>query len=437
MRSARPLFTQSGWALLAAVAVLATLGLLTIYVADTAYAGRHDGPGNALRQLIAFGVSACAGAVVLRIGHQRIGRYSYLLFLVAVLALLPLLVAKLLHSDFGGLTTPRNGAYRWIRLPGFDAQPSELMKVAFILALAWYLRFRNNYRRLRGLLVPLAVSVVPLTLILFEPDLGTVLLLAVVLLALMFLAGARLRHLGLILLVGLLLAPVAWYKIRPYQRARITAVLLQSDTLRQTVIEHPERYGFLASKRQAMEWAASSGFQLVASKSALGSGGLLGHGWGKGVYVEHMSFLPDRHNDFIFALIGHQWGTVGCLLVLVGYGVLVVAGVRIAGATTEPFGRLLAVGVVVLLASQVIINVGMTLGLMPITGMTLPFVSYGGSSLLTNFIALGLLLSVSKHRPFLLAQKPFDFQPQPETRPHLAERVSDLPGTATTPDDPE
>ena len=432
MRGVRPAFTQAGWAILAAVAVLAALGLLTIYVADTAYAGRHDGPGNALRQLIAFGVSACAGLVVLRIGYQRIGRYSYTIFLLAVLLLLPLLVAKLLHSGFGGLTTPRNGAYRWIRLPGFDAQPSELMKVAFILALAWYLRFRNNYRRLQGLLVPFAVSVVPLALILVEPDLGTVLLLGVVLLALMFLAGAKLRHLGLILLAGLLLAPVAWHKIKPYQRARITAVLLQSDTLRAAVIEHPERYEFLASKRQALEWAASSGFQLVASKKAVGSGCGLGHGWGKGVYVEHKSFLPDRHNDFIFALIGHQWGLAGCVVVLVCYGVLVVAGVRIAGVTTEPFGRLLAVGVVVLLASQVVINVGMTLGLMPITGMTLPFVSYGGSSLLTNFIALGLLLSVSQHRPFLLAQKPFEFQPRPESRPHLAERVRDLPGTTPT-----
>ena len=121
VRGVRLPFTQTGWAILAAVAVLAALGLLTIYVADTAYAGRHDGPGNALRQLIAFGVSAGAGLVVLRIGYQRIGRYSYVIFLVAVLALLPLLLAKLLHSSFGGLTTPRNGAYRWIRLPGFDA----------------------------------------------------------------------------------------------------------------------------------------------------------------------------------------------------------------------------------------------------------------------------------------------------------------------------
>ncbi|NOX57470.1 MAG: FtsW/RodA/SpoVE family cell cycle protein, partial [Planctomycetes bacterium] len=149
-------------------------------------------------------------------------------------------------------------------------------------------------------------------------------------------------------------------------------------------------------------------FQLVASKAALGSGGLFGHGWGKGTYVEH-SFLPDRHNDFVFSIVGHQWGLVGCLVVLCCYVVIIVAGVEIASVTPEPCGRLLAMGVVCLIAAQTLINVGMTVGMMPITGMTLPFVSYGGSSLLTNAIAAALLISVSQHRPFTLARKPFEW----------------------------
>jgi cell division protein FtsW (lipid II flippase) len=299
-------------------------------------------------------------------------------------------------------------------------QPSELMKIAYVLALAAYLRYRKNYRRVGGLLFPVVLSVVPFGLILLEPDLGTALLLLPVLFSMLFMAGARVRHLVIIVLVGIAGAPVAWTQIRGYQRARVTAVLLQSDRLRKAVIDEPDRYRLLASKRQAIEWAASSGYQLVHSKNAIGSGGVLGHGWGRGVYVRG-SQLPDRHNDFIFAIIGHQWGLWGCLLVLVAYAAIVLAGLRIASATADPFGRLLAVGVVGLVATQVLINVGMTVGLAPIAGMTLPFVSYGGSSLLVNFVAVALLVSVSQNRPYLLATRPFEFMREERARAHLFE----------------
>ncbi|HNQ23539.1 MAG TPA: FtsW/RodA/SpoVE family cell cycle protein [Phycisphaerae bacterium] len=416
--------TQPGWLMVAATAVLVVMGLATIYVADTAYAARADGPLNALRQAAFLAAGVAIAWLVLRVGYLRLGHYAYALFLLAVLCLVPLLIARLLHNDFGGLTRPRGGAYRWLRLPGFQLQPSELLKVVYILALAWYLRYRRSYRRFRGLLVPFAASIPPLALVLVQPDLGTALLLAAVLGGMMFLAGARVKHLLVLLLLGLLLTPVAWLKVRDYQKARVSAVLLQSDRLRQSVIDHPERYGWLATRRQALEWTAGSGYQLLASLRAIGSGELVGCGWGEGVYVERQAFLPDRHNDFIFALIAHQWGFVGCLLVLACYAVIVLAGVRIALGTTEPFGRLLAVGVVVLIAAQVVINVGMAVGLLPITGMTLPFISYGGSSLLTNMVALALLISISQHRPFLLANKPFELRAADLPRPRPAERVT-------------
>ena len=187
-------------------------------------------------------------------------------------------------------------------------------------------------------------------------------------------------------------------------------MFLQSEELRAKVASAPEKYTFIGvDRREALEWKASSGMQLVRSKAALGSGGVFGQGWGRGTYVEY-NFLPDRHNDFVFAILGHQWGLVGCMVVLCCYVAIVVAGVEIASVTTEPFGRLLAMGVVCLIAAQALINVGMTVGLMPITGMTLPFVSYGGSSLLTNFLAAALLVSVSQHRPFILARKPFEWE---------------------------
>jgi rod shape determining protein RodA len=418
--------TGPGYVIAGAVAFLALVGLATIYVADTAYAGRSHGASNALRQLVFFVVGAGAAYATLRIGYLRIGSYAYVIFGVALVLLVPLLFAKLTHVTFGNLLSPRNGAYRWIRLPGFQVQPSELMKVAFIIALAAYLRYRRNYRRFQGLIVPFLVSGVPLVLILLEPDLGTVLLLVAVLFVMMYLAGAKRKHLLVLIAVGVLLAPVGWMKIKSYQRLRITAVLLQADGLRQRVIDEPERYDFLATKRQALEWAASSGYQLVASKRAVGSGGVFGRGWGKGVYVEN-KFLPDRHNDFIFALVAHQWGLVGCLVVLAAYYVIVLAGVRIASATKEPFGRMLAVGVVALIALQVVINIGMTIGLLPITGMTLPFISYGGSSLLTNFVALALLVSVSQYRPFLLSHKPFNYGNGGPPRGNLIEQTAPAP----------
>ncbi len=400
--------TQPGWVILAAITILVALGVASIYVTNTHYSRANDGPMNAARQCVRVVISAIVAIAVLRVGYQRIARHAYLILVLALLLLLPLLFAKMFHTSFGGLTAPRNGAYRWIHLPGFELQPSELMKIAYVLALAWYLRFRKNYRRPGGLLIPVAVSAIPLTLVLLEPDLGTAVLMAPVLFSMLLLAGARMRHLLLILIIGFGAAPMAWGQIKGYQKARVTAVLLQSDTVRQAVIRRPERFEMLASKRQAVEWAASSGYQLVHSKNAIGSGGFFGQGWGKGVYVRS-GLLPDRHNDFVFSIIGHQWGFAGCLLVLACFTVIVIAGARIASVTTDPFGRLLAVGAVTLMATQVLINITMTVGLMPITGMTLPFVSYGGSSLLCNFVAVALLVSVSQHRPFLLSDKPFEY----------------------------
>ena len=418
--------TPPGWLILAALGVLLAIGLACIYVTDTHYASGHDGPRNAAKQCVFILFGVLVAIAVLKVGYKQIAQHAYLIFAVVLASLVPLLVAKLLHTGFGGLTEPRNGAYRWINLPDFQLQPSEFMKVAFLVALAWYLRFRKNYRRFGGLMLPFFTSAVPLGLILLEPDLGTALLLVPVLFTMLFMAGARIRHLALLALIGVAGAPFAWGHLQDYQRLRVTAVLLQSDKLRAAVVEHPERYTWLAGRRQAVEWAGSSGYQLVHSKNAIGSGGLLGQGWGDGVYVTN-ALLPDRHNDFVLSIIGHQWGTAGCLLVLGCFAVVVVAGVRIASVTTDPFARLLAAGVVTLIATQVIINVGMAVGLLPITGMTLPFVSYGGSSLLSNFIAVALLISVSQHRPFLLATKPFDFERRRPEKTALNDYADGLP----------
>ena len=424
--------TNPGWAIAAAIAVLTTIGLACIYVTDTHYAAGNDGPANAAKQSLRIVAGLAVASIVLRIGYQNIGRYSYAVFLAAVVLLVPLLVAKVLHTSMGGLTAPRNGAYRWIQLPGILLQPSEFVKVAYVVALAWYLRFRKNYRRLSGLSAPVAVSMAPIMLILLEPDLGTAMLLVPVLFTMLFIAGARIPHLVLMGVIGVALVPPAWGKLEAYQRLRVTAVLLQNDSLRRAVIDRPEKYPALATRRQALEWTAGSGYQLVHSKNAIGSGGVLGQGWGRGVYVEN-NLLPDRHNDFVFAIVSHQWGLVGASVVLAFYAVIVLAGVRIASATPEPFARLLAVGIVTLIASQVIISVAMTIGLLPITGMTLPFVSYGGSSLLFNFAAVALLVSVAQHRPYLLTTEPFVFRREQHERVGDGSSNPRQPADATAP----
>jgi len=401
--------------ILAAIAFLFLVGLASIYVTDTAAIGGHDGPRNATRQLVYLCVGISAAMVVLRIGYRDLGRWSYAILALALLALIPLMMAKLTHSTFGGLIPERRHAYRWINLGLIDVQPSEFMKVAFIVALAWYLRFRRNYRRFGGLIRPLLAAAVPLALILRQPDLGTCTLLLPVLLIMLFMAGAQIRHLAVLVAIGLVTLPLTWTQMRNYQRSRIVAVLLQSDALRRAIVESPQRYSFLTDRRSAVEWKADSGYQLVASKTAIGSGGLAGFGWGRGPYVEH-AFLPDRHNDLIFAVIAHQWGLVGAGAVLIAYACIAVGGAAIAARTTEPFGRMLAIGITSLLMVQTIINVGMTVGLMPITGMNLPFVSYGGSNLLSNFLAIGLLVSVAQHRPFLLSPKPFEFRQRQRRR---------------------
>jgi cell division protein FtsW (lipid II flippase) len=410
----RPLhdLTQPGWAIAVAIGILFVIGLASISASRTVHVGgaEVDSTAFAVKQAVVGMAAIGASLVILRVGYMPIARNAYLIFAVCLLLLLPLLLAKVFHTTFGGLVPASRGAHRWIRFPILPLQPSELMKIGYILVLAWYLRYRKNFRSFSGLLWPFAISAVPMVMILMQPDLGTVLLFIPVLFGMLFVAGARIRHLALIIVIGLAVAPLTWERLKPYQRSRIVSVALQSEALRERMLENIEDYesftGF--GRRQVMEWKSSSGMQLVCSKAAMGSGGVFGQGWGQGTYVEY-NFLPDRHNDFVFAIVGHQWGLVGCLVVLACYVVIVLAGVEIASVTTEPLGRLVAMGVVCLLSTQVIINVGMTMGLMPITGMTLPFVSYGGSSLLSNFLAAALLVSVSQHRPFILAKRPFEW----------------------------
>lgn len=432
-----PIFHPTGHGLLVLlpVGVLIALGTVSIHATD---------PSSALKQMAFAVLGVGVMGASLTVSYQRIGRYAYFLFGVMLVLLALLLCDKVINLP---LIKPTFGARRWIQLGPVKLQPSELMKIAFILTLARYLQFRKNYRRLGGLLGPFVLTLVPMFLILFEPDLGTVLLLLPVLFVMLFAAGARMRHFLLIFALSVAALPLIWGGMRGYQRSRITAMLLQSDWLRNAVqvvqvtdpgdteltagqrltdIELEKINGkaieaglvaastwswwsWLVSAKEARLWTFEGGYQLERSKAALGSGGVFGRGFDEESVVLHHRFLPHLRNDFIFAVIGHQWGFIGSLLIIFCYAMIAVVGVEIAALTNDPFGRLLAVGVVTLITSQALINIGMTIGLMPVTGMTLPFVSYGGSSLLVNFIAVGLLINIAQRRPMIMGPKPFHF----------------------------
>lgn len=370
-------FERVSWTTVLSALLLAALGVMAVSSASS------DRGGRQLTVWLPLGLAVMCAAMA--VSYQKIGRQANVLFVLGVLVLVAMLTIIPPHRA--------TGTRRWIVLGTSPTapriQPSELMKLAYILALAKYLMFRKNYRRLRGLFAPFLLTLLPVVLILKQPDLGTALLFFPVFFAMLFAAGARKKHLLMIVLMMVACLPPLWmFGLQDYQKTRIEVLFQQHRT--------------------DTAWVRNEGLQLTQSKITLGSGRLLGRGWRNGPQTQnHM--LPEDHTDFILAVIGEEWGFLGCLAVLAAFLLMCFLGLNVALSTNEPFGRLIAVGIVALLAAQMLINVGMTIGLMPITGMTLPFVSYGGSSLVANFIALGLLLNVGKRRPLVMAKKPFEF----------------------------
>ncbi len=399
--------------LLASVLVLVLTGILTVYVVGNPLEASPASDMSPLaghwKKQVVFALVGVAGFVAANlVNYRRLGMVSHWLY-AGILVLLALLLVSRYIVPLPFIPEI-NGAHRWIRvdigarqLPA--VQPSELCKVAYVLALAWYLRYRSNYRNFRALVGPFVLTLIPMVLILLEPDLGTMLLMMPILFMMLFVAGARVKHLVLIVLLAVAVSPALWFKMRPYQRTRISSVLLQSEWVREKAEQDLTVGRVLVGGRFTTgRWRNDWGYHLIRSKIAVASGGLTGSGFGRGPFIKY-NFLPERHNDFIFSVIAHQGGFLGCVAFLGLYIIVVAAGLEIAANNTDPFARLLAVGITAMFMVQVIVNVGMTLGLMPVTGLTLPFVSYGGSSLLVNMIAVGLLNNVGRCRPFSVAPR--------------------------------
>lgn len=367
---------NTGWLCVLAAATLSVLGVVAISTTE---------PSLALRQVIHLGIGI-VGAAIVAVPHYRwVHRASYPAMIVVLLMLIFVLIPWVPEA----IVRPRNGARRWINLGITDFQPSELAKIAYIIALAAYLRYRANYRTFRGLLLPLVLSFIPLGLILREPDLGTAMLFLPTFFAMMIAAGAKIRHIVLIIVLGISLAPLTYPMLRPHQKGRIQAMIAQ--------VTGDPRY------------EDDLGYQGARAMTLVGAGGIMGVGKQKAADLVRFNHLPEEHNDMIFAVICCRWGVAGALATWGVFILFALGGILTAGQSKDPFGRLVAVGVVAMIISQMTINTGMTIGVLPITGLTLPFISYGGSSLVVAWLMVGLLLNIALRRPQYLARKSFEF----------------------------
>jgi rod shape determining protein RodA len=399
--------------LLATALMLIGIGIATIYSvghpAEPSPASQTEDLSNLWKKQIIFAAAAIVGFIVINtINYRRFGAISYWIYACILLLLGVLLIGRyVVKLPF---VPEINGTHRWIKfnIAGWELpnlQPSEFCKLVYILALAWYLRYRSNYSSLRSLIGPFVLTLLPMVLILLEPDLGTVMLMMPILFTMLFVAGAKVKHLLIIILMAILVSPLLWYKMENYQRIRISSLVLQNNWIRQKAEQHPSLGKILVgTKFSEKQWKSDWGWHLIRSKYAVASGGVKGYGFRQGPFVKY-DFLEARHNDFIFAIIAQQWGFWGCLGLLGIYVFVVGCGLEIAVHNNDPFGKLLAVGIVAMFVVEVIINVSMTVGLMPITGLTLPLVSYGGSSLLVSMASIGLLNNVGRCRPFSVAPK--------------------------------
>jgi rod shape determining protein RodA len=299
--------------------------------------------------------------------YRHLGGFAPVIYGATVLALI------LVLSPLG---EAHQGATRWINFGAFQAQPSELAKIAVIVTLAAFLAVRKAELRALDIATCLALVAVPSLLIYMQPDLGTMMVFVSLLAALLLVGGARIRHflalgsLGLIAVVIVLQAGI----LKDYQVQRLTSFLDPNPDVQ------------------------SVGYNLTQSKIAIGSGGMRGKGLGGRNTQTSLDFVPEQHTDFIFTAVGEQLGFVGSATLLGLFAFLIWRGLRIAAMSRDLFGSLLASGLVALWAFQIFVNVGMTMGIMPITGIPLPFISFGGSSLITNYVGVGLLLNIHMRR---------------------------------------
>lgn len=353
--------------LLSVALILSLVGLVMVFSASAVVAGNrfHD-PWYYLKRQMAW---LAVGLVLMHVAS----RIDYTIWRKTAIPLLGLMAVLLVVVLVPSLGVAAKGARRWLQVGSVHVQPAEFAKLVMVMYVSAYLAKKHDKitQFSRGLLPPIIVVGLLSGLVLLEPDLGTVVVMGLVMVTLLFLGGAKIRHL---LALGLCALPL------------VLILILRSSYRRQRLMT------FLSPWKDASD----AGFQITQSFLAFGSGGFFGVGLGEG--KQKLFFLPEAHTDFVLALVGEELGLLGTALIILLFGVFVTKGFQIASRARVPFGRYLGMGITLLIGVQALINAGVVTGLLPTKGLTLPFVSYGGSSLVATLLAVGILLNISRDR---------------------------------------
>ncbi|MBK7406220.1 MAG: FtsW/RodA/SpoVE family cell cycle protein [Phycisphaerales bacterium] len=366
---------HAGWVVLLAGLGLSLIGVYTIDVAtNPTSSGAFDLSALAWKQVV-FLIVGLLGAVVIALPHYKL--FATIAWPLAFLSL-GLLMFLLVPGVPRWLVSPINGARAWITLPMFNFQPSEPAKIAYVLFMALYLRQRDPPESILSLIPPGLLTLIPIGLITLQPDLGTASLFVPSLFGMLVTAGAHLRQLALIVLLASLSAPLAWPFLLPHQKSRFEALLqqIQGDRSREQDIN----------------------FQSFTAQRLIGAGGITGQSDDKARALVRFNRLPEAHNDMIFSVVATRFGVLGSLAVIGLFLIWFAGALVVAAACKDRMGRITAVGLAGFIAAHVVVNVGMNIGLLPIIGVTLPFVSYGGSSMLTCWLMNGLLFNIAMRR---------------------------------------
>jgi rod shape determining protein RodA len=359
---------QFDWALFVTVAAIALVGVTNLYSATSAAA---EGMADIyMQQIYWLALGAAVAVLVAAIDYRHYERHGFIAYGIGVSTLIALFI----------LGRNIRGSIRWLSIGSFSLQPSELMKVFLIIALAKYLHNdpKTTGRTLKDLIPPGLILALPMVLILKQPDLGTALICAAIFASIMFLTNLKLRSFVTLVVAFAACAPLTWsFILQGYQKERLVSYW--------RTFTEPDRD------------VLGSGWHAYQSKVAIGSGGIWGKGFLQGTQNQY-GFLPDQHSDFPFAVFAEEHGLLGVTLLLGAYFFLIMWGLKVASQAKDRFGAVVAVGVSAMFFFHTIINVGMVLGLLPVVGVTLPLFSYGGSSVLTFMIGIGLLMNVSMRR---------------------------------------
>jgi len=372
------------------------VAMVFLIVAGTAVIFSASGSGHGQKQIVWASIGLVLFLAAACFPYRRVSLIAYPSYAAMLLGLALVLVAGQI----------RHGGKRWIAIGGLSVQPSEFAKLATIFVLAKFLsQSRLSRKSWRYVLVPLALIVPPMLLIFLQPNLGTALALLPVAFGMLYVAGVKVKQLAVLVLAGCLALPPLWFKMETYQKKRVLEFLppgQRSFMLRFLTAKEKEELKRKLDPSGKRDLATllstmSEGWNSEQAMIAVGSGGAFGNGW-RGGHQTRLGFLPEAHTDFVFPVFCEQWGFAGAICIVFLYWLLIWSGFRISSEAGETFGKLLASGITILVAWHVVFNISMSLGLLPIAGLPLPLMSYGGSSILMTMMALGVVEAVHIRR---------------------------------------